>query len=377
MLYLDNAATSYRKPTCVYDSMFKNTLENSVNAGHGGHSYSLRGAAEILKTSEKLCQLFSIANPERIAYTQNATYALNMAIGGILQLGGHAVITQMEHNSVLRPVHHYGNYTIVPADQTGFVSPTAVEAAIQPDTALIVCTPVSNVCGTVQPIAEIGHIARKHGIIFLVDAAQSAGCMDLDVDAMQIDLLAFSGHKGLLAPLGIGGLYVAEHVQLTPILFGGTGSYAEQLEQPDFMPDLLQSGTQNTPAIIALGSAVDYIMRRTPAAIGLHERRLAEKLIEKLLNMPRLTVYGLTAGSGRNGTVAFNIDGLDSVDVTAQLNDFYQICVRGGWHCAYGAHSALGSASSGAVRASFGAFDTMHAVNDLADAVYKIAKQNA
>lgn len=375
MLYLDNAATSYRKPFRVYYSVLKNTWKNSVNAGHGGHDYSLRGSAEILKTSEKLADLFHIQNPERIAYCQNATQGLNMAIGGILQSGGHAVVTQMEHNSVLRPVHHYGNYTVVPADKFGRVSPMAIEAAIRPDTALIVCTHISNVSGTVQPIAKIGQIAKKHGIPFLVDAAQSAGCAEIDVEKMHIDMLAFSGHKGLLAPLGTGGLYVAEHIRLKPVYFGGTGSYSELLTQPEEMPDFLQSGTLNTPGILALGAGVDYIRTVTAAGIGYQERRLAQHLIEKLLNMDAVKVYGFTGGTERNGTIAFNVGEHSSVETAQILNDEFKICTRGGWHCAYGAHTALGTEEQGAVRASFGAFDSMHAVNRLADAVWKIAKR--
>ena len=376
MLYLDNAATSYRKPASVYWSMLKNTWKNSVNAGHGGHAYSIRGAVEILKTSEKLADLFHIQAPEQIAYTQNATYALNMAIGGLLKNGGHAVVTQMEHNSVLRPVYFYGNYTLVQADRLGRVSPADIEAAIRPDTALIVCTHISNVCGTVQPIAEIGQIAQDHGIPFLLDAAQSAGCAEIDVEKMHIDMLAFSGHKGLLSPLGTGGLYVGEKVHLEPVLFGGTGSYSESLIQPHIMPDMLQCGTLNTPAIMALGAGVNYIQKMTPSGIGEKERHLAQQFINEICNISNIIVYGLTDGQERNGTVAFNIRNRDSVETAQELNDQYQICVRGGWHCAYYAHTAIGSEKQGAVRASFGAFDNMRAVEKIVDAVNRIAKEN-
>lgn len=374
MLYLDNAATSYQKPMAVYRAMLKNTWKNSVNAGHGGHTYSVRGAAEILKTSEKLANLFHIGNPERIAYTPNATYALNMAIGGLLKNGGHAVVTQMEHNSVLRPVHYYGNYTVVKADREGRVAPAAIEAAICPDTVLIVCTHISNVCGTIQPIEEIGKIAKKHNIPFLVDAAQSAGSTPIDVEKMHIDMLAFSGHKGLLGPLGTGGLYVGENVTLSPVLFGGTGSQSESLIQPAVMPDMLHCGTLNTPAIIALGAGVDYIQKRSVEDIAESECRLAKKFMDNLLNMPDVIVYGKPDKAERNGTVAFNIRRMDSVETAQRLNDEFQICVRGGWHCAYPAHVAIGSEKGGAVRASFGAFDHMHAVNRITDALYQIMK---
>ena len=373
MLYLDNAATSYKKPARVYWSMFKNTWINSVNAGHGGHAYSIRGAAEIVKTSEKLAELFHIQDPEQIAYTQNATYGLNMAIGGLLQKGGHAVVTQMEHNSVLRPVYHYGNYTMVKADKQGRVDPADVEAAIRPDTAVIVCTHISNVCGTVQPVEKIGRIASQRRIPFLVDAAQSAGCTEIDVEKMHIDLLAFSGHKGLLSPLGTGGLYVRKSVQLEPVLFGGTGSYSESMMQPRIMPDMLQCGTLNTPAILAMGAGVDYIRRRNPACIEEQERRLAQRFINEVANIDGVTIYGILDGTERNGTVAFNIQNMDSIETAQRLNDTFKICVRGGWHCAYPAHVALDSEKTGAVRVSFGAFDHTRHVERTVDAVYKIA----
>ena len=189
-------------------------------------------------------------------------------------------------------------------------------------------------------------------------------------------MLAFSGHKGLLSPLGTGGLYVGDNISLEPVLFGGTGSYSESLIQPKVMPDLLQCGTLNTPAIMAMGAGVDYIRRMTPEGLGEKERRLAERFIGEILNMSNVTVYGLADGKDRNGTVAFNIRNMDSVETAQRLNDDFRICVRGGWHCAYHAHAAIGSEKEGAVRASFGAFDNMRSVEQIVDAVNKIAQKS-
>lgn len=374
MIYLDNAATSYRKPACVIRSMAENTAKNSVNAGRGGHIFSKRGAFITAKTADSLARLFKIDNPERIAFMPNATLALNTAIMGIAAHGGHIIVTSMEHNSVLRPVHLLGNYTVIGADSEGFVSPDDIKNAIRPDTVLIVCTHASNVSGTVEPISEIGKIARKHDIHFLVDAAQTAGVLDIDVNEMNIDLLAFSGHKGLLGPLGTGGLYVREGVHLVPFVTGGTGSNSESLVQPDFMPDMLHSGTLNTPAIAALGTAVDYIAEVGVSNIGDRERTLASDAISRLNAIKGVAVLGATDINRRNGTVAFTVNGKDSQTVAELLSDKYSIAVRGGWHCAYSAHKSLGSAEYGAVRASFGIFNTKSDVTRLTKAVSEIAR---
>lgn len=375
MLYLDNAATTLKKPLRVYASMIYNTLTNSVNAGHGGHYYSIRGAKEIYETAEKLSGMLGISNPERIAFTQNATYALNMGIRGIVDEKSHVVTTCMEHNSVLRTLNGLCEYTMAEADSEGMVAPESIEAAIRPDTKLIIVTHASNVCGTVQRIKEIGKIAKEYGIPFMVDAAQTVGAKEIDVNDLGIDMLAFSGHKGLMAPLGVGVLYVCESIDLKPVITGGTGSDSKNLNQPEVMPDMLQSGTLNTPAIAACKKAVDYLKKRGISQIEEEEIYLAKRFIEKAGNIENVKIYGKMNGKDRNGTVAFNIKGIESTETAQRLNDEFKICVRGGWHCAYPAHCALGSGESGAVRASFGAFNSIYAPDKLAEAVYKISKE--
>ncbi len=377
MLYLDNAATSYIKPKSFYREMNKCTRHLSVNSGRGGHKYSVLGAKGIMETSEKLSLLFNIDNPEDIAYSYNATMSLNQAIGGVLSKGGHAIVTQMEHNSVLRPINKLGNYTVVSADNKGRIAPQDIKNAIREDTKLIVCTHASNVSGTVEPIEEIGKIARKNNILFLVDGAQTAGGKKIDVKKMNIDMLAFSAHKGLLGPLGVGGLYVRDGVRIEPIISGGTGSMSKFLEQPEYMPDLLQAGTMNTPAIVALGKSLDYIKACGVEQISKMQEYLAYSLIEGLLNIKGVSVYGiLNSNEGeRNGTVLFNIDGMESSRLEEILNRDYKIATRGGWHCAYSAHCALGTEETGGVRASFGAFSKNKDVKGLLSAINRISKK--
>lgn len=369
MLYLDNAATTARKPLAVYASLIKNTLFHSGNAGRGGHKKSMAATRAIVDTQDLIGQLFNIPEPQNIVFTQNATYALNTAILGTVHDGGHIVVTAMDHNSVLRPAYLLGNYTVVQADKQGSINAADVENAINDDTRLIVCTHASNVCGTIEPVNEIGQIAEKHNIPFLVDAAQTAGCMNIDIETMHADMLAFPGHKGLLGPLGTGGLYIKNPEKLSPLVTGGTGSNSESIIQPDIMPDKFHSGTVNAPAIAALGKGVEYILKRGVEDIAAHEARLARAFCERLMNMKNVTVYGAEHAVA---TVAFNITGMDSEEVSERLGG--RAAVRAGYHCAPLAHRALGTSETGAVRASFGIYNSMRNVQKIADFVYEISR---
>ena len=355
MLYLDNAATTVKKPWRVYAAMAYNTLFYSANAGRGAHRLSLRNMEKIIETQELIAQLFNISEPQNIAFTQNATYALNMAILGTK---GHVVVTQMEHNSVLRPVHHRGNYSVAKADMTGFVSAEAVEKEIREDTRLVVCTHASNVCGTIEPVEEIARIAKKHNALFLIDAAQTAGCVEIDAQKTGADFIAFSGHKGLMGPLGTGGLYVKNPQLLETVITGGTGSESQSLIQPHIMPDMLHCGTVNATAIAALGEGVRFILREGVKAIGERERHLALTLSDMLKNTKGITVYGRR---GRTGVCAFNVRDMSSGAVADRIGE--SIALRSGYHCAPLAHEALGTSDRGVVRISFGAFDNMSSVN--------------
>lgn len=374
MIYLDNPATSIKKPKEVIRAMYYNTLNYSVNTGRGTHPASLRGAVGIVNAQEEIAELFNISEPWRIAFTLNATYALNMAISGLLKKGDHAIITSMEHNSILRPIYKTCDYTIVQANVKGEITPADIEKAICPETRLIAITHGSNVCGTLMPIEEIGKIAEKYKIPLLLDVAQTAGIIPVDVEKMNVSLLAFSGHKGLMGPLGTGGLYVRDGIELSPLIVGGTGTRSKELTQPSDFPDMLHSGTINTPGIMTLAEAVRFVKRAGVENINNHEKSLAMELYSKLRNIRNVTVYGLESGE-RNGTVAFNISGLDSGTAADILSSDYQIATRGGYHCAYPAHKTLGTDASGAIRVGFGYFSTKKELEKLVLSVYKIAEK--
>ena len=374
MIYLDNPATSIRKPPAVYDAMRYNTAHYSVNAGRGAHQMSLAGARGIVEAQEELSGLFGIDTPWRIAFTQNATYALNMAIQGLLKEGDHAVVTSMEHNSVLRPVHKTCEYTVVYANEVGEVTAQDIKNAVKDNTKLVIVTHASNVCGTVMEVEEIGRACHELNIPLLLDCAQTAGIIPIDVKAMNVSLLAFSGHKGIMGPLGTGGLYVRDGIELEPLVVGGTGTESERLTQPTDFPDMLHSGTMNTPAIMTLATAVKFIKQVGVEKIGNHERELAKMLYGGLRNINKVAVYGLFDGN-RNGTVAFNVEGMDSQEVADALSREYGIATRGGYHCAYLAHKTLGTEKSGAVRAGFGFYSTKREMERLLIAVNKIAKR--
>ena len=373
MIYLDNPATSMKKPACVLSAMARNTQNYSVNAGRGGHRASMMGASGIAETQETLADFFGIENPERIAFTQNATYALNMAIMGFLSPRDHVIITSMEHNSVLRPVHRLCSYTMVEANEKGEIDPRRIERAIRKNTKMVITTHASNVCGTVMPVYEIGEICRKHRLCYLLDSAQTAGIIPIDVEKMGVSMLAFSGHKGLMGPLGTGGLYVAENVEIAPLIVGGTGSLSESKFQPREMPDMLHSGTLNTPAIMTLKTAVEYIKSVGIKSIEEKERTLAEYLISGLKNIDGVTVYGREKGN-RNGTVLFNIRDMPSGEASEILDKNYGIIARGGYHCSYIAHQTLSSEKMGGVRVGFGVFSEKKEADALLFAVNKMAK---
>jgi len=374
MIYLDNPATSIKKPKEVIAAMHYNTIHYSVNAGRGTHNASLSGALGIVEAQEELSLLFNIETPWRIAFTQNATYALNMAIQGLLQKGDHAVVTSMEHNSVLRPVHKTCDYTVVYANKNGEIDPKDIENAICPNTKLVVITHASNVCGTLMPIEEVGKICKKKNIPLLLDAAQTAGIIPIDVNKMNVDILVFSGHKGLMGPLGSGGVYVREGVAIEPLIVGGTGTNSKELIQPSEFPDMLHSGTLNTPAIMTLSSAVKFIRRTGVERIRYHETSLASMFFSELNNIENVIVYGVP-DKNRNGTVAFNIKGIDSQIAADILIRDYGIATRGGFHCAYLAHKSLGTDKTGAVRVGFGFYSTRKELEKLLQAVNKMAKR--
>ncbi len=379
MIYLDHAATSFPKPKSVLEKAMSVMTEYGANPGRSGHKLAMRANREIFDTREKLATLFHIENPLDIALTFNCTVALNMAIHGTVGAGDHVVTTSMEHNSVLRPLNTLRakgvEISIVKAGADGIVDPKAMEAEIRPNTKLLVSTHVSNLTGSIQPIAELGRIAKARNITFLVDAAQSAGVYDIDVVAMGIDLLAFPGHKSLLGLQGTGGLYVNEELDLETIIEGGTGSFSNSVDQPILMPDKLESGTLNAPGLIALGAGVDFILSEGIEKIRRHEEDLAFRFMEGLAEIPKVEVYGAKVRGKHAPVVMMNIHDVDSSELAGCLNDDWDIAVRPGLHCAPLAHETMGTFRQGAVRFSFGYTNTDADVDRALEAIRAIANR--
>lgn len=379
MIYLDHAATSFPKPQSVLEKAMSVMTEYGANPGRSGHKLAMRANREIFDAREKIATLFHIENPLDIAFTFNCTVALNMAIHGTVGAGDHVVTTSMEHNSVLRPLNTLRakgvEISIVKAGADGIVDPKAMEAEIRPNTKLLVSTHVSNLTGSIQPIAELGRIAKERNITFLVDAAQSAGVYDIDVVAMGIDLLAFPGHKSLLGLQGTGGLYVNEELDLETIIEGGTGSFSNSVDQPILMPDKLESGTLNAPGLIALGAGVDFILSEGIEKIRRHEEDLAFRFMEGLAEIPKVDVYGAKVRGKHAPVVMMNLHDTDSSELAGLLNDDWDIAVRPGLHCAPLAHETMGTFRQGAVRFSFGYTNTDADVDRALEAIRAIANR--
>ena len=364
-IYFDNAATSHPKPPEVVRAVTRALTETNANPGRSGHTAAIAAARTVLDCRERLAALLGAEDPMNVAHGFNCTDALNLAIKGSLHVGDHVVATQLEHNSVLRPLYALArrgriDLTLVPPRPDGFVDPEDIRAALTGRTALIVCTHASNVTGAIQPVAAIGQVARAAGARYLIDGAQALGGMPVDVKALGCDLYAFPGHKSLLGPQGTGGLYIAPGLRLNPLREGGTGTDSESLAQPDTLPERYESGTVNLPGIAGLAAGCAYVAPRL-SQIMMHERELTQALFEGLSAMEGVTLYSPAQEAGRAGIVCFNVGDLpasQAADALARGG----IAVRGGLHCAPGAHRFLGTLARGAVRASLGHANTFDEV---------------
>lgn len=375
MIYLDNAATSYPKPRGMVAAMEECILKYCGNPGRSGHSMSMKTGEEVYHARRKIASLFGIKQPERLVFTQNTTEALNMGLKGVLQSGDHVITTTMEHNSVLRPLKALEkrgiSQSVIRADREGFIKASEIEKAIRKDTKLIAITAASNVTGTRMPLEEIGELARRRGIMFLVDGAQGAGSMAIDVERMHIDMLAFPGHKGLLGPQGTGALYVSPEIRLRHIMEGGTGTDSKSRFQPCEFPEGYEAGTINAPAIIGLGYSAEFVEKIGPEVIGKYEEELIGWLDERLDEMDFVKRYGPDA-CRKTGISLINIRGVGAEEVTSVLSSKYGIAVRGGYHCAGLAHKTVGTWDEGAVRISAGPFNTRKDMEKLVDAIKEI-----
>lgn len=377
MIYLDNAATSFPKPDIVYDSILQGMKEYGANPGRSGHKLALMAGRALFDTRELLSRLFNIDNPMNIIFTSNCTDSLNLGLKGILNPGDHVITSSMEHNSVLRPLKTLEKagieVTIIQCSKEGIIDTEDIKNNIKSNTKLIVTTHASNLTGTIFPIGEIGCIAKKNGIIYMVDAAQSAGVYDIDVKAMNIDMLAFPGHKSLLGPQGTGGLYIRDGLEVKQLKEGGTGSQSNLLEQPDILPDRFESGTPNTPGIVGLGSGVRYILERGIQEIRAHEGELTRHFIDELKKIPNLKLYGPCDTKKQAPVVSLNIGEEDSSEISYILDQEFDIAVRPGLHCAPLAHKTIGAFEQGTVRFSIGLFNTHEDIEKAVEAIKTIS----
>src|SRR5579884_1153099 len=377
-IYLDNAATSFPKPEAVYQALDRFARQSLANPGRAGHKMALAAEHALDDARHLLNQLLHGEEPERFVFTLNCTDALNMAFKGVLVDGDHVITTDLEHNSVSRPLRKMeldGRITLtrVRADGGGTIDPDDVRRGVTPRTRLIALTHASNVLGTVQPVAEVGHIARAHDALLLVDAAQTAGVIPIDVQGMHIDLLAFPGHKSLLGPTGTGALYVGPRARLRPWREGGTGGDSSSEVQPREFPYYLEGGTPNVLGVAGLAAGVRYVTERGLEAIHAHEVALVERLWQKLEEMSAYQVFGHRDHARRVGTVSFRNEAIAAAEVGGILDQAFDIAVRPGLHCAPHIHRSLGTYPDGTVRVSPGPFNTEEDIDRLADALAEIA----
>ena len=378
MIYFDNAATTLRKPRCVIEAVTE-AMGSMGNSGRGGHDGALSAARTIYDTRAALAKLFGAEGPERIAFTVNSTEALNMAIKGLLAPGDHVITTALEHNSVLRPLYELEDrgmeLTILGADALGNIRYEDFEQAVRPTTRAIVTTHGSNLTGNLLDIEKIGSIARAYGLTYIVDASQTAGVFDIDVQRMNIDILCFTGHKGLLGPQGTGGLYVREGIEIRPLLSGGSGVQTYLRSHPPQMPTVLEAGTLNGHGIAGLGAAVKYLQETGLDTIRQKEQALMWAFYEAVRQIPGITVYGDFSTGERCAIVSLNVRDYDSGEVSDALSESYGIATRPGAHCAPLMHRALGTVDQGAVRFSFSHFNTEEEIKIAVSALQELAQE--
>ena len=379
MIYLDNAATTQRKPQCVIDAMVE-ALNSMGNGGRGAHGTALKASRAVYDTRRKLAELFGCKRPDHVIFTANSTESLNIAIRGLLNPGDHVISTDLEHNSVLRPLyymeeHHGVKLDFVPANKQGLVDYADFEKLIRPETRAIVCTHASNLTGEILDLYKIGTIAKEHDLLLIVDASQTGGCVDIDMEAMNIAVLCFTGHKGLYGPQGTGGMCIREGVDIRPFKVGGTGIHSYSKVQPEEYPTRLEAGTQNNHGLMGLSAALDFLKETGVQTIADYEHKLMMKFYNGVVNLPGVTVYGdFSEGHARTAVITLNIHDYDSSAVSDELSECFDIATRPGAHCAPRMHYALGTQEQGAVRFSFSWFSTEEEVDAAVAAVKEIAE---
>lgn len=368
MIYFDNAATTWPKPERVINAVCESMKHFAANPGRSGHKMAIAAGEKVFECRELVADFFGIDNPCNVIFTLNATHALNLVIGGILEDGDHVICTQMDHNSCLRPLYNTGKsveISVADADGDGKVDSKNIESLIKKNTKLIVMTHVSNVCGTIEPVKLVGQIAKKHSVLFLVDASQSAGILNINMMRDNINFLAAPGHKGLYGPMGTGVLCINSPKMPKPIIFGGTGSNSREVTQPPEMPDSLESGTLNLPGICGLAAGIDFIKTLGTHTVLKHELSLTGYFLNGISELKNYSIVGKDNIEGRCGVVSIVHKNISCVQLSEQLNSSYNIATRAMYHCAYPSHIALGTQNDGTLRISFGIFNTVGQVKTL------------
>ena len=378
MIYMDNAATTMHKPQKVIDAVVS-AMSSMGNAGRGASEAALSASRIIYDTRDRLARLFGAEDARRIAFTSNSTESLNIAIKGILDPGDHVITTVLEHNSVLRPLYEMEKkgveLSIIGCDEKGMPDLAAMEAAVKENTKMIICTNGSNLTGNYIDVAVIGEMAHRHGVIFAVDASQTAGVFPIDVQKMNIDILCFTGHKGLLGPQGTGGIYVKEGIELRPLKTGGSGIQTYSKEHPVQMPTALEAGTLNGHGIAGLHAALEYLEEEEIDNIRRRENELMWRFYNGVKDVPGVKVYGDYSQKERCAIVTLNIGDYDSSEVSDELLMEYDISTRSGGHCAPLMHEALGTVEQGAVRFSFSHYNTEEEVDTAIRAIHELAEE--
>ena len=377
MIYFDNAATTLHKPHEVIEAVV-HAMTTAGNASRGTHTVSLAASRTVYETRKKIADFFHCSRADHVIFTSNSTEALNIAICGTLGKGDHIISTDLEHNSVLRPLYHLeeqgASLTFLSANKKGCIDYDDFKRSIKPNTKAIVCTHASNLTGNVLDIERIGRIAKAHNLLFIVDASQSAGCIEINMETMNIDILCFTGHKGLLGPQGTGGLCIHESVEIRPFKHGGSGIHSYEKGQPQAYPARLEAGTLNSHGIAGLCAAINYINTITIPVIAKKEQELLWHFYKGICNIPEIHIYGDFDTKERAAILSLNIEGYDSGTVSDVLSQEYDIATRPGAHCAPRMHQALGTTETGAVRFSFSSFNTMEEVETAIQALKELVE---
>ena len=377
-IYLDNASTTFPKPPQVVQAVTEYMTASGVNVNRGCYAAAYSAEERLLETRQLLCALFHGPDCRNVVFTKNVTESLNLLLKGFVRPGDHILVSAMEHNAVMRPLVQMGaDFTRVPCDETGALRLDALEGCLRPNTRAVVMTHASNVCGTVLPLAQVGAFCKAHGLKFFADCAQTAGVLDIDMQAMGLDAVAFTGHKGLLGPQGTGGLVLSEELAQTlpPFLAGGTGSVSHTEEMPRFLPDKFEPGTPNLPGLMGLRAGLLFLRETGLAAVRAHELALTGQFLRGLAPLEaagRLRILGRKDTEHRTGVVSVQTPGMDEALAAAELEARFGILTRVGLHCAPSAHKTLGSYPAGSIRFSFGWYNTPRQVDAALEALREV-----